>query len=337
MGWGRIILILRSDIMDCRRNVRPVKIEANSMKIDQLPLFLRKTFQKKASTQILKPVAPTGESSVMQTLLTFQAFLAEKYAPKTVKMYWGDVRELSIYLKSKRLKEISSHDLQQWIGSLVSPAGKGLERKTVNRKVSAITTYFLWLQGLGAITADPTLVLNNTRIQSPLPDYLYEQEIKTLSAEASHDTRMYLLVLLFLNTGLKSNELFLLTRAHVDISDPYNPELWIKHSGKQSKKDRKVALPARFTAVYAQYLEKYQVADKLFPFTERYMQMIFAELKSKTGIDKELTAKTLRHTHVVRAYERGEGFEIIFDRIGLAPDSRPEAEEMYKRLAGRGI
>jgi site-specific recombinase XerD len=273
----------------------------------------------------------------MQTLLTFQAFLAEKYAPKTAKMYMGDVRELSIYLKNKKLKEISPHDLQQWIGSLVSPAGQGLERKTVNRKVSAIVTYFLWLQGLGAITSDPTMVLNNARIQSPLPDYLYESEIKTLSAEASLDPRTYLLVLLFLDTGLKSNELFLLTKAGVDTSDPYNPELWIKHSGKQSKKDRKVALPARFTAVYSQYLEKYQVADKLFPFTSRFMQMIFTELKRKTGIDKELTAKTLRHTHVVRAYKRGEGFEIIFDRIGLAPDSRPEAEEMYLRLARRGI
>jgi hypothetical protein len=63
-------------------------------------------------------------------------------------------------------------------------------------------------------------------------------------------------VLLFLDTGMKSNELFLLTKAHVDISDPYRPELWIKHSGKQTKKDRKVALPARFTAVYTQYTEK---------------------------------------------------------------------------------
>ena len=273
----------------------------------------------------------------MQTLLTFQAFLAEKYAPKTTKMYWGDVRELSIYLKNKKVKEISSHDLQQWISNLVSPAGKGLERKTVNRKVSAITTYFLWLQGLGAITDDPTMVLNNARIQSPLPDYLYENEIKILSAEASKDSRMYLLVLLFLDTGLKSNELFLLTKAHVDVSDPYNPELWIKHSGKQSKKDRKVALSARFTAVYTQYLEKYEIEDKLFPFTARFMQMIFTELKRRTGIDKELTPKTLRHTHVVKAIKRGEDYEQIFDRIGLAPDSRQEAEEMYRRLAGRGI
>src|SRR5688572_21049584 len=307
------------------------------MKFDQLPLFIRRTFQKKASTQMVKPVAPTGESSLMQTLPTFQAYLAEKYAPKTAKMYWGDVRELSIYLKNKKVKEITSHDLQQWIGSLVSPAGKGLERKTVNRKVSAITTYFMWLQGLEAITADPTMVLNNTRIQSPLPDYLYEGEIKTLSAEASHDPRMYLLVLLFLDTGLKSNELFLLTRAHVDISDPYNPELWIKHTGKDTKKDRKVALPARFTDVYNRYLEQYMIEDKLFPFTDRFLQMIFADLKQATSIDKELTPKTLRHTHVVRALKRGEDFEQIFDRIGLAPDSRQEAEEMYRRLAAAGI
>src|ERR687891_2805008 len=155
------------------------------MKIDQLPLFLRRTFQKKPPTQITKPVTPTGESSVMQTLVAFQAFAAEKYAPKTAKMYFGDVRELSIYLKNKKVKDVSSHDLQQWISSLVSPAGKGLERKTVNRKVSAIITYFLWLQGVGAITRDPTLPLNNTRIQSPLPDYLYENEIEILFAEAS--------------------------------------------------------------------------------------------------------------------------------------------------------
>src|SRR5687768_11814431 len=195
------------------------------MKFNQLPLFLRRTFQKRSPVQILKPVTPTGKSSLMQTLPTFQAFLAEKYAPKTASMYFGDVRELSIYLKNKKVKDVSSHDLQQWIGSLVSPAGKGIERKTVNRKVSAIITYFLWLQGVGAITRDPTLSLNNARIQSPLPDYLYENEIEILTKAASSDPRLYLLVLLFLDTGMKSNELFLLTKAHVDISDPYNPEL----------------------------------------------------------------------------------------------------------------
>src|SRR5918992_2150633 len=99
-----------------------VKIEAKNMKIDQLPLFLRRPFQKKPPAQILKPVTPTGESSVMQTLVAFQAFVAEKYAPKTATMYFGDVRELSIYLMNKKVTDVSSHDLQHCIGALVSPS-----------------------------------------------------------------------------------------------------------------------------------------------------------------------------------------------------------------------
>jgi integrase len=92
-----------------------------------------------------------------------------------------------------------------------------------------------------------------------LPDYLYENEIKDVYTKASRDARMYLLVLLFLETGIKSNELFAITKAHVDISDPYRPEIWIKHSGKQTKKDRKVALPPQFMAVYTQYIAAYQM------------------------------------------------------------------------------
>jgi site-specific recombinase XerD len=307
------------------------------MKFDQLPLFLRRTFSKSNPTQVIDPVSPTGESSFMQTLPAFHAYLGEKYATKTVKMYWGDVKELALFLKNKKVADISSHDLQQWIETLLSANGKALERKTVTRKVSAIITYFLWLQGLGAITKDPTATLTNTRIQSPLPDYLYENEIQSVYTKASQEPRMYLLVLLFLETGIKSHELFAITKAHVDISDPYRPEIWIKHSGKQTKKDRKVALPPQFVAVYTRYIAEYQIDNTLFPYSNRFIQMLFETLKKETGIAKELTPKTLRHTHVVRGYRRGENPDSIFDRIGLAPYSRPEADEMYTRLARKGM
>ena len=203
--------------------------------------------------------------------------------------------------------------------------------------MSAIINYFLWLQSLGVITDDPAAALNNARIQSPLPDYLYEDEIKKLYEVASRDPRTYLLVLLLLETGIKSNELFTLTKAHVDTSNGYNPELWIKHKGREVKKDRKVALPAQFTTVYQEYIKQYNIENFIFPFTDRFVQMLFVELKKQTGVDKELTPKTLRHTHVVRAYSRGEDTERIFDRIGLAPDSRIEAHEVYTRLSKKGL
>src|SRR3954463_15164826 len=103
------------------------------------------------------------------------------------------------------------HDIQQWIAGLLAKDGEQLDSKTVNRKVSAIINYFVWLSGLGVIERDPTATLVNARTQSPLPDYLYEDEIKTVYAGASKDVRTYLLVLLFLEAGIKSSKLFNLT------------------------------------------------------------------------------------------------------------------------------
>jgi integrase len=145
------------------------------------------------------------------------------------------------------------------------------------------------------------------------------------------------LVLLFLETGMKSSEVFRVTTAHVDTSDPYEPVLWMRHRDKASKNDRKVKLPAKFVGVYDAYQGRRQVRDVLFPFSDKYLSKLFAALKARSGIQKELTAKTLRHTHVVQAYRRYEDSEAVFDGIGLAAASRQEAHEMYTRLAGRGM
>src|SRR3954464_10188102 len=221
------------------------------MKLSQLPLFLRGKLKKAVTRQTVEPAAPTADNTVMQTLPAYMAFLGGSgYSASTTEKYFADVRKFSLFLREKKVGEITQHDIQQWIAGLLSKEGEQLDPKTVNRKVSAVINYFVWLSGLGVLEKDPTATLVNARTQSPLPDYLYEDEIKTVYAGASKDVRMYLLVLLFLEAGIKSSELFTLTKAHVDISDPYNPEIWIKHSGKQTKKDRKIALPGQFAEIY---------------------------------------------------------------------------------------
>jgi site-specific recombinase XerD len=273
----------------------------------------------------------------MQTLPAYLAHLGSTYAPSTVKTYAGDIRELSLYLRDRKVQELELADLQDWRTAVMTSPGTQLGEKTLARKVSAVINYFGWLTSTRAITKDPSLSLVNTRVQSPLPDYLYESELEQLYQVASADPRTYLLVLLLVETGMKSSEIYRLTRADVDTSDQYSPELWIRHKGKATKKDRKVALPYRFVGAYEAYLERYDVVDVLFDFTDRFGQLLFVELRTRSGIQKELTPKTLRHTHVVRAYRRGEDPDAVFDRIGLAPDSRKEADEMYTRLAGRGM
>src|SRR3954463_3071955 len=253
------------------------------MKLSQLPLFLKGKLKRVVRQQTVEPVTPIGDNTVMQTLPAYIAFLGGSgYSASTTEKYFADVRKLSLFFREKKVGEITQHDIQQWIAGLLAKDGERLDPKTVNRKVSAIINYFGWLSGLGVIEKDPTATLVNARTQSPLPDYLYEDEIKTVYAGASKDVRTYLLVLLFLEAGIKSSKLFNLTKAHVDISDPYNPEIWIKHKGRQTKKDRKVALPAKFAEVYQQYVEQYSVDDKIFPYTDRFVQMLFVDLKKLT-------------------------------------------------------
>jgi site-specific recombinase XerD len=308
------------------------------MSVKQLPMFKQKGSGKIQQPQLIEPVAPTKESRIMSTLPAYAAYLqSSNYSNSTFEKYFSDVRRFSLFIREHTIGEITKHDIEQWIAGLLSPRGEKLDRKTVNRKVSAIINYFLWLKSLEVITEDPTATINNSRIRSPLPDYLYEDEIKKLYVEASKDPRTYLIVQLLLETGMKSGELLNLKLADIDISDTFNPEVWIKNNEKSKIKERKVALPARFVEVYKQYLENYHPEQYLFSITDRFVQLIFADLKKQTGIEKELTPKTLRHTNIVRAYKKGEDPERIFDRAGLAQDSRKEADEVYSKLARKGI
>ena len=146
---------------------------------------------------------------------------------------------------SKVLCELQALDIQQWIGELK----KTMPAKTLSRKVSAIGNYFRWLDAEKALARNPAYGIRAPRVTAPLSDMLYENECERLLAGASSDLRTYLLVLLLLETGIKKAELLDLRTANLDFSNNYQPELWVKHTGKQIFKDRKLKLPGHIASV----------------------------------------------------------------------------------------
>jgi integrase len=92
------------------------------------------------------------------------------------------------------------------------------------------------------------------KIASPLPEILFEEEWKKLLTTASSDSRVYLMMLLVLETGMKFEELSDLQVNSFDLSNAYAPEVWIKHTGKKIKKDRKLKLPVEIKQVLTDYL-----------------------------------------------------------------------------------
>src|SRR5688572_8198129 len=131
----------------------------------------------------------------------------------------------------------------------------------------------------------------NTRVSSPLPEILFEDECTRLLTTASSDPRTYLLFLLFLETGIKLEELFGLRVSHFDFSNKYTPEMMIKHTGKKEKKSRKSKLPPEILPVFSDYVAAYKVDDVLFPYTQRFIRYLITKTAEKAGVKKKVSAQ----------------------------------------------
>jgi site-specific recombinase XerD len=184
---------------------------------------------------------------------------------------------------------------------------------------------------------NPMLTIANTRVSSPLPEILFETECTQLLTTASSDPRTYLLFLLFLETGIKLEELFGLRVSHFDFSNKYAPEMMIKHTGKKEKKSRKLKLPTEVIPVFNDYVDAYKVDDLLFPYTQRFVRYLITEIALKAGVKKKVSAQILRDTCAIRQLRRGEGIERVLQRLGLSETTWEDAKVKYEKLAKAGI
>jgi site-specific recombinase XerD len=300
---------------------------------EQASLFDRKKY-KGVLPQTYQIEPPAADHSVLKTLLAYNTYLRSGgYSKYTPDDFTSDVKKFWLFIKDKKLSEIRTIDVQQWIGEIK----KVMKEKTVSRKISAITNYFNWLTQENVLAENPAQSIRYLRVTSPLPDILFDEECQKLLAAASADSRSYLLVLLLLSTGMKKEELFDLKLNHFDFSDKYAPELWLKHTGKKVSKDRKLKLPHEVVPVFHEYVKRYGITDILFPYTPRFIEMILTDTAKKAELHKKVTAGILRDTFVVRCLKRGEEIENVLIKIGLSVSTGEDAKEKYLKLAGRAI
>src|SRR5687768_9083583 len=308
----------------------------------QLPLFQRKTYKGIIPAIPVAIQAPGADKTVLETLPAYHTYLTgggfSKYTPDD---FTGDLKKFGVYLKDKQIKDITDRDIESWISFLKapSPRGEGLSAKTVSRKLTALGNYFQWLVGSEVIPSDKNPMLNiaNFRVSSPLPEILFETECAALLTTASSDPRNYLLFLLFLEPGIKLEELFALRVSHFDFSNRYAPEMHIKHTGKKEKKSRKLKLPVDIIPVFNDYVAGYNVGDMLFPYTPRFIRYLITETAEKAGVKKKVSAQILRDTCAIRQLRRGEGIERVLMRLGLSETTWEDAKVKYEKLSAGGI
>ena len=106
---------------------------------------------------------------------------------------------------------------------------------------------------------------------------------------------------LVLETGLKKAELLALRIADFDFSNRYQPELWVKHTGRQVFKDRRLKLPGQIIPVFEDYVNRHGITDILFPYTPRLIEQLLTAAARQAGVHKRVTVGILRDLFVVRS------------------------------------
>jgi site-specific recombinase XerD len=235
------------------------------------------------------------------------------YSPRTRKVYMGQIRRFLEWCGGgePRLPEDPARAAEAYILELVQR--RGISRSYHNQVVSAIR--FLCESVLG----QPKIALRipRPRKEQRLPAVLSQEEVARMLRKARNLKHRALLMLLY-SAGLRVGEV---VRLMVEDLDGERGLVRVR-CGK-GRKDRYTLLAQRALEAVSLYRDAYPTHRWLFPgdrpgrhLTPRSVQRVVKKAASAAGIEKHVTAHTLRHSFATHLLEGGTNLRIIQDLLG---------------------
>ncbi len=281
----------------------------------------------------------TDQSSISACFIPYQQELQLRGKSNyTITCFLSDLRMLSEFVgRDTPVGRISKEQLTDW--QIKLKFGKGTDNlpapKTMARRVTFLKNFFSWLAHEGIIREDPSASLTMARPLPPLPQLLFDDEVQRLLASAADDPRAHCLIFLVLHAGLKKEEVMGLKVDHIDLSNPQEPCITVHFEAATNKqhRERRLVLPAEFTAILKNYQAKYHPVSELFDCTDRNLNYVLARAVKAAGIKKRVTLQLLRDTYAVRQFRNGVPPESVREKLGLSDEAWLESREKYRRLA----
>jgi integrase/recombinase XerD len=253
----------------------------------------------------------------------------------TITCFLSDLRLLTEYLgRDRTLSSIVRGDVSGWLTHLKWERGAPPAPKTMARRITFLKNFFGWLASTSLLPTNLAANIALSRPAPPLPELLYDDEVRRLEDAAAADVRCHLLVMLLLATGLKKEEVAHLRLQDVDLSDPEHPTVEIHFPGQaKRRRERRMELPPEWTAAFERYVERYQPQEYVFECTDRNLNYVLAAAVKRARIEKRVTLQLLRDIYAVRQLRAGASMETLRERLGLSEEAWYETAEKYRKLA----
>jgi site-specific recombinase XerD len=137
----------------------------------------------------------------------FVAYLKSKSkSASTVLGYGKDVDQLVVFLKGKsvlNISEIKEEDLTKFFENLKQ---KDYTAKSISRKINSVKTFYRYLETNHIIQDNPSLLIEYPKYENKPPHIMTPLEYRALRDAAKDDLRIYAIIELFLQTGIRISE-----------------------------------------------------------------------------------------------------------------------------------
>ena len=249
----------------------------------------------------------------------------KRFSEHTIKSYATDLKQFTSFLSSEfqiidEINEISFQIIRTWIASLLE---KGINPRSVNRKISTLKTYFKFLIREGELIENPMIKVVAPKSKKRLPIFIEEDQIKSLLNEVQFESgfigqRNKLIIELFYVTGIRLSELINIKISDVDFSNQS-----IKVLGKR-KKERIIPLSSNMINSLDNFIKNNHKNHFLFTnldgvklYTKLVYRVVNKYIAKISSVNKK-SPHILRHTFATHMLNNGADINAIKELLGHA-------------------
>lgn len=249
----------------------------------------------------------------------------ERRSIHTLKAYQKDLEQFANYLKTTYEQDsLLKTDFNQVRSYMASLMEAKLDKRSINRKIASLRSFYGFLIAKGHIHENPMLKIRAMKADKKLPNYVEEKPLELLLNEITFDEgfegiRDKIVIELFYGTGIRLAELIGLKLHAVDFY-----ENRIKVFGKR-KKERLVPLTPHLQSVLKSYLtERAKIAqcdsliitDKGEEVYPMFIQRIVKKYLSMVTSLKQRSPHVLRHSFATHLLNNGAELTAVKDLLG---------------------
>lgn len=247
----------------------------------------------------------------MQSLLqkTENILKLKNYSPKTIKAYLFYIKEYLSFAKQKNIKD--KHVAIEML--LLEKYNRGQSSQTVNLNLNAIKFFYNHV-----LQAKEKIAFTCAKRNKKLPVVLSKKEIEKILLSIDNQKHKIMISLGYA-AGLRVSEI-----VDLKVKDIDHSELLLHIKNAKGKKDRISVLPKRLKKNIENLVAGKKGNDFVFEsnrggkLTTTSVQKVFHRALQKTGIKKEATFHSLRHSFATHLLENGTDVRYVQELLGHA-------------------